>query len=56
MAATGALVANGMDARIGNGGSGGCGVTRSSTGPLGTDKRFPGQRLDGSGLYFYNAR
>ncbi|MBI4303338.1 MAG: hypothetical protein HY665_03235, partial [Chloroflexi bacterium] len=32
------------------------GATRSSTGTLGTDKKFTGQRLDDTGLYFYNAR
>ncbi|MDY6833478.1 MAG: RHS repeat-associated core domain-containing protein [Chloroflexota bacterium] len=32
------------------------GDTRSSTGSLGTDRQFTGQRLDGSGLYYYNAR
>ncbi|MSQ41099.1 MAG: hypothetical protein EXR55_05495 [Dehalococcoidia bacterium] len=29
------------------------GETRSSTGTLGTDRKFTGQRLDGTGLYFY---
>jgi len=32
------------------------GGTRSSTAPLATDKLFTGQRLDQTGLYFYNAR
>jgi RHS repeat-associated protein len=32
------------------------GATRSSTGTLETEKKFTGQRLDQSGLYFYNAR
>ncbi len=32
------------------------GETRTSTGSFGTDKKFTGQRLDGTGLYFYNAR
>ncbi|MBI4304014.1 MAG: RHS repeat-associated core domain-containing protein [Chloroflexi bacterium] len=32
------------------------GAARSSTGTLGTDKKYTGQRLDGTGLYFYNAR
>jgi len=32
------------------------GGARSSSGTLGTDKKFTGQRLDGTGLYFYNAR
>ncbi len=32
------------------------GETRSSSGALGTDRMFTGQRLDGTGLYFYNAR
>ncbi len=32
------------------------GETRSSTGTTPTDKLFTGQRLDGTGLYFYNAR
>ncbi|MFC2027117.1 RHS repeat-associated core domain-containing protein [Chloroflexota bacterium] len=32
------------------------GETRSSTGTLDTDKLFTGQRLDQTGLYFYNAR
>ncbi|MFC1932263.1 hypothetical protein ACFLXU_01350 [Chloroflexota bacterium] len=32
---------------------GGC---RNSQGTLGTDKKFTGQRLDGTGLYYYNAR
>lgn len=32
------------------------GYCRNSTGDLGTDKLFTGQRLDGTGLYFYNAR
>ena len=31
-------------------------ATRYSTGTLGTDRKFTGQRLDGTGLYFYNAR
>ena len=30
------------------------GSTRSGSVP--TDKKFTGQRLDGTGLYFYNAR
>lgn len=29
---------------------------RSNPGILGTDKKYTGQRLDGTGLYFYNAR
>ncbi|MBI2867252.1 MAG: hypothetical protein HYX97_02815 [Chloroflexi bacterium] len=32
------------------------GATRSSTGTLGTDRKFTGQRLDSGGLYFYGAR
>ena len=32
------------------------GVTRTSSGTLNTDRRFTGQRLDQTGLYFYNAR
>ena len=32
------------------------GETRSSSGTPGTDKKFTGQRLDGTGLYFYGAR
>ncbi len=32
------------------------GETRSSSGALGTDRMFTGQMLDGTGLYFYNAR
>jgi RHS repeat-associated protein len=32
------------------------GGTRISTGAVGTDKLFTGQRLDETGLYFYNAR
>ncbi len=32
------------------------GETRSSSGALGTDRMFTGQRLDDTGLYFYNAR
>ncbi len=32
------------------------GETRSSSGALGTDRMFTGQRLDGTGLYFYGAR
>ena len=32
------------------------GSTRSSTGTLGTDMKYTGQRLDGTDLYFYNAR
>ncbi|MBI2831942.1 MAG: hypothetical protein HYX79_06775 [Chloroflexi bacterium] len=32
------------------------GDRRNSTGNLGTDKLFTGQRLDGTGLYYYNAR
>lgn len=32
------------------------GATRSSTGTTPTDKLFTGQRLDGTGLYYYNAR
>ena len=31
------------------------GATRSSAGTLGTDRKFTGQRLDGTGLYFYQA-
>jgi RHS repeat-associated protein len=32
------------------------GDCRNSTGDLGTDKLFTGQRLDDTGLYYYNAR
>ena len=32
------------------------GGARSATGTPGTDRAFTGQRLDGTGLYFYNAR
>ena len=32
------------------------GYRRNSTGDLGTDKLFTGQRLDDTGLYYYNAR
>ncbi|MBI2854591.1 MAG: hypothetical protein HYX87_06710 [Chloroflexi bacterium] len=32
------------------------GATRSSTGTLGTDQQYTGQRLDGTGLYYYGAR
>jgi uncharacterized protein RhaS with RHS repeats len=32
------------------------GETRSITGPDVTDKLFTGQRLDDTGLYYYNAR
>ena len=32
------------------------GLTRGTAGDMGTDKLFTGQRLDGTGLYFYNAR
>ncbi|HEY49203.1 MAG TPA: RHS repeat-associated core domain-containing protein [Dehalococcoidia bacterium] len=32
------------------------GETRESTGTLDTDKRFTGQRLDDTGLYYYSAR
>ncbi|MCX5999307.1 MAG: RHS repeat-associated core domain-containing protein [Chloroflexi bacterium] len=32
------------------------GVRRNSTGNLDTDKKFTGQRLDQTGLYFYNSR
>ena len=32
------------------------GVCRNSQGNLPTDKLFTGQRLDGTGLYYYNAR
>ena len=32
------------------------GETRTASGTFGTDKKFTGQRLDGTGLYFYNAR
>ncbi|MBN1190797.1 MAG: RHS repeat-associated core domain-containing protein, partial [Dehalococcoidales bacterium] len=32
------------------------GETRSTTGALPTDKKFTGQRLDNTGLYYYNAR
>ncbi|MEA1958812.1 MAG: RHS repeat-associated core domain-containing protein [Chloroflexota bacterium] len=32
------------------------GATRSATGTLDTDKLFTGQRLDDTGLYYYNAR
>ena len=31
-------------------------MCRNSQGTLGTDKKFTGQRLDGTGLYYYNAR
>ena len=31
-------------------------MCRFSQGTLGTDKKFTGQRLDGTGLYYYNAR
>jgi len=31
-------------------------LCRFSQGILGTDKKFTGQRLDGTGLYYYNAR
>jgi RHS repeat-associated protein len=31
-------------------------LCRFSQGTLGTDKKFTGQRLDGTGLYYYNAR
>jgi RHS repeat-associated protein len=29
---------------------------RTLSGNVPTDKKFTGQRLDGTGLYFYNAR
>jgi RHS repeat-associated protein len=32
------------------------GLTRSSSGTMPTDEKFTGQRLDGTGLYFYGAR
>ena len=32
------------------------GLTRSTSGTIPTDKKFTGQRLDSTGLYFYNAR
>jgi RHS repeat-associated protein len=32
------------------------GDRRNSQGTLGTDRQFTGQRLDGTGLYYYNAR
>jgi RHS repeat-associated protein len=32
------------------------GLTRSSAGTLPTDKKFTGQQLDSTGLYYYNAR
>ena len=32
------------------------GGTRSTSGAFGTDRAFTGQRLDSTGLYFYNAR
>ncbi|MFC1870994.1 RHS repeat-associated core domain-containing protein [Chloroflexota bacterium] len=32
------------------------GDSRNSTGTIATDKKFTGQRLDGTGLYYYNAR
>jgi len=32
------------------------GDRRNSSGTLGTDKLFTGQRLDDTGLYYYNAR
>lgn len=32
------------------------GSTRDSSGSLDTDKKFTGQRLDGTGLYYYGAR
>ncbi|MBI2854647.1 MAG: hypothetical protein HYX87_06995 [Chloroflexi bacterium] len=32
------------------------GAARSTVGTLGTDKQFTGERLDSTGLYFYNAR
>ncbi len=32
------------------------GASLKSTGDLGTDKLFTGQRLDGTGLYYYGAR
>ena len=32
------------------------GGSRLSTGALGTDRKFTGQRLDNSGLYYFNAR
>jgi hypothetical protein len=32
------------------------GGTRSASGALDTDKKYTGQRLDGTGLYYYGAR
>jgi len=32
------------------------GECRNSQGDLGTDRLFTGQRLDGTGLYYYGAR
>jgi RHS repeat-associated protein len=32
------------------------GETRASSGSFGTDRKFTGQRLDNTGLYYYNAR
>ena len=32
------------------------GEVRESSGTVDTDRRFTGQRLDGTGLYYYNAR
>jgi len=32
------------------------GETWTESGTFGTDKEYTGQRLDGTGLYFYNAR
>jgi RHS repeat-associated protein len=32
------------------------GATRSVTGAIATDKKFTGQELDDTGLYYYNAR
>ncbi|MBI3953156.1 MAG: hypothetical protein HY330_01435 [Chloroflexi bacterium] len=32
------------------------GATRSSSGTLGTDRKFTGQRNDLTGLYYYGAR
>jgi RHS repeat-associated protein len=32
------------------------GAARPSSGTLGTDKKFTGQRLDQTGLYYYGAR
>jgi len=32
------------------------GERRNSQGAMNTDRQYTGQRLDGSGLYFYNAR